>query len=106
MAKTAAVAIAICPQVSAAEGFTGKEFLTWSSVQQRSYLDAQIVMASSIVTRTKQNMANCMADEFYGASGLTDEGFKKLVDTISEYDTYHPSSVLVVVIENVCGAFY
>lgn len=98
--------IGIYPQETVAEGFTGEQFLAWSEADQRGYLDAQIVMASSIVTRSKPEMSQCMADRYYGSSGLTDSGFAQIVATIAQYETYHPSSVLIIVIENACGAFY
>jgi len=101
-----AAALAICPQESLAEGFTGAEFLSWSQAQQRSYVNAQLVMASSIVARAKPDMSQCLADHFYGEQGVTDEQFDALRKTIEDYETYHPSSVLVIVIENTCGTFY
>lgn len=101
-----ATAAAIYPQKTLADGFTGETFLSWSLAEQRGYLDAQIVMASSIVTRAKPAMSQCMADRFYGPEGLTDRGFEEIRTTIAEYQTFHPSSVVVVVIENNCGAFY
>ncbi len=101
-----AVTLATCPQKSLAEGFTGAEFLSWSQAQQRSYVNAQLVMASSIVARAKPAMSQCLADHFYGDQGITDERFDTLRRTIEDYETYHPSSVLEIVIENTCGTFY
>lgn len=97
---------AICPQESKAGGFSGTEFLTWDEGEQRGYLSAQIVMASSIVTRTKPNMAQCMADRYYGDDGLTDAGFEELQGLIRKHPTFHPSSTLVVVLERECGPFF
>ncbi|MEM6890503.1 MAG: hypothetical protein AAF636_20575 [Pseudomonadota bacterium] len=97
---------AFYPQKSVPQKFSGSDFFDWSAAEQRGYLDAQIVMASSIVTRQKPDMAQCMADHFYSQNGLSDKGFQELTETIRQYETYHPSSVLVVVIENRCGAFY
>lgn len=96
----------ICPQISWADGFTGREFLAWSEASQRGYIDAQLVMASSIVTRSKPDYAQCLADHFYSSTGLTDEGFQQIIGRVREYAEYHPSSVLVVVIESECGAFF
>lgn len=88
-----------------ADGFTGAVFLEWETSQQRGYIDAQLVMASTIATRIKPDLSQCLADEFYGPSGLTNDGFELMTDRIREFSEYHPSSVLVVVIENVCGGF-
>lgn len=96
----------IYPQQTSAEAFTGKTFLSWPEEEQRGYLDAQIVMASTIVSRTKPEMSQCMAELYYGSLGLTNEGFASLINRIQEYETFHPSSVLVAVIEKECGSFY
>lgn len=100
------LAAAAYPQKSEAESFTGTEFLGWPETEQRGYVSAQIVMASSIVAREKPTMAQCISDKFYGERGLTQAGFDKIQGAINEYRTYHPSSVVVILIENACGRFY
>lgn len=50
-------------------------------------------------------MSECVAKHFFGTKGLRDEKFNELIETIGDYGTYHPSSILVVVIENACGPF-
>ena len=94
------------PQILLADRFTGEEFARWSEADQRGYIAAQLVMASSIVTREKPAMSQCIADSFYDEDGLSDSGFGTFVSHIDEFRTYHPSSVVVVVIENACGPFY
>ena len=96
----------ICPQKSSADAFTGETFLTWSESQQRSYLNAQLVMASTIVARDKPTMSKCVSDEFFGSSGMTSEAFANAMQSIRDFKTYHPSSVLVILVENACGEFY
>lgn len=97
--------LAICPQVSWAEGFTGQEFLEWSDSNQRNYIETQIVMASSIAARIKPQLSQCITDEFFGSKGLSQDGFSKVLTRVEEFSEYHPSSVLVIVLENTCGAF-
>lgn len=100
-----AIATAFHPQTSLAEGFTGKEFLEWSEKEQRGYLDAQLVMASSIAARIKPPLAACIATSYYGESGLSLDGFRGLISAIGDYGDYHPSTVLVVLIEQACEQF-
>ena len=95
----------IYPQLSWAEGFTGAEFLTWSEVDQRGYISAQLVMASTIAARSQTDMPNCIASSFFDQSGMSASGFQSILATVAEYAEFHPSSVLVVVIENACGPF-
>ena len=96
----------IYPQETSADAFTGETFLTWSENQQRSYLNAQLVMASTIVAREKPTMSQCVSDKFFGSSGMTSEAFTDAMQSIRDFKTYHPSSVLVILIENACGEFY
>lgn len=94
------------PQILSSNEFTGVQFAEWSEADQRGYISTQLVMASSIVTREKPDMSQCMAESFYDDNGLSDSGFEMFRSRISEFEAYHPSSVIVVVIENACGPFY
>lgn len=93
------------PQKSVAEGFTGQEFLQRAAQDQRGYISTQLVMASSIAARIKPSLADCIGREFFDGAGMSDEGFLSIIGRIKEFEAYHPSSVLVVVIENRCGKF-
>jgi len=101
-----AVYASFYPQETRANDFTGSDFLQWSEAQQLSYINAQLVMASSIVARDKPAMSQCVADTFFGDSGITDAKFRDVQSSVTSYATYHPSSILVVLIENACGKFY
>jgi hypothetical protein len=105
LAKTAAVALAICPQKSAAEGFTGKEFLTRSTADQRAFVSTQMVMASTISARIKPDHSACIGEVFFDNLGLSDRGFDTVMQRVREFQSYHPSSVMVIVVEQECGPF-
>lgn len=62
-------------------------------------------MASTIAARIKPPLSDCIADAFFAEVGMTDEGFESITDRIAEFDSYHPSSVILVVIESECGTF-
>ncbi|MDF1804360.1 hypothetical protein [Thalassovita sp.] len=100
-----AVTLATCPQKSLAEGFTGAEFLQQSTQEQRGYVSTQLVMASSIAARIKPSLAECIGRVFFDGSGLSDQGFDMVLARIEEFKAYHPSSVIVVVIESQCEPF-
>lgn len=93
------------PQKVSAEGFTGQEFLTWSETQQRGYLEAQVVMAGTIAARINPELAQCISSEFMSKNGLSASAFSGILGSVAEYETYHPSTLLVVLIEQDCGAF-
>ncbi len=95
----------IYPQKSLANEFTGKQFLKRSAEDQRGYISTQLVMASSIAARIKPSLAECIGEAFFDGTGMADDGFEKVIARIAEFDAYHPSSVIVVVIENQCEPF-
>ena len=99
------VLAAFHPQNSQAEEFTGTDFLQRSSQDQRGYVSTQLVMASSIAARIKPDLADCIGNEFFDGTGMSDKGFEKVMQRVREFQDFHPSSVLVIVIESACGTF-
>ncbi|MGJ8628269.1 MAG: hypothetical protein ACSHXB_15015 [Sulfitobacter sp.] len=93
------------PQETKAEAFTGEAFLQWPEADQKGYISAQVGMAASIAARIKPDVAQCISDTFYRDDGIGELVFETAVERIAEFKSYHPSSVLVVVIENACGPF-
>lgn len=92
-------------ETTAAGAFTGEQFERWPEADQRGYVSTQLVMASTIAARIKPPLSDCIADAFFASGGMTDEGFVSITGRIAEFDSYHPSSVILVVIESECGAF-
>ena len=99
------VLAAFHPQNSQAEEFTGTDFLKRSTQDQRGYVSTQLVMASSIAARIKPELAECIGHEFFDGNGMSDQGFETVMQRVREFKDFHPSSVLVVVIEGACGTF-
>ncbi len=99
------VLAAFHPQNSQAEEFTGTDFLKRSTKDQRGYVSTQLVMASSIAARIKPEMSDCIGETFFNGTGLSDKGFENVMQRVREFQDFHPSSVLVVVIEGACGTF-
>ncbi|MFK7942918.1 MAG: hypothetical protein AB8B85_08425 [Paracoccaceae bacterium] len=104
-ASAVLAAAAMYPQKSSADEFTGADFLSWSDAEQRGYVSTQLVMASSIAARIKPPLATCIGEMFFEGSGMSDNGFDQVIARIREFSGYHPSSVMVIVIENACGRF-
>ena len=96
---------AIYPQKSQADGFNGQVFLERSEQDQRGFISTQMVMASSIAARVDPSLSECIGRVFFDGTGLSESGFQIITRRIAEFPNYHPSSVLVVVIEKACGAF-
>ncbi len=96
---------AFYPQESVADGFTGAEFLTRAEPDQKATISTQLVMASTIAARIKPPLSDCIGKTFFDPQGLKSEAFEAIIDRVREFGEYHPSSVILVVIENRCGKF-
>lgn len=99
------VVTAIYPQKSATETFTGTEFLTWDVEGQNNYIGIAVTMASLIATRTNPPMGQCL-DEWYAASeAVAAERDSEIRAAIARNAEYHPSAVIMLVLEGACGPF-
>ncbi len=93
------------PQISTAEGFTGTEFLTWNPSGQDSYIRTSVTMATFLATRTNPPTATCL-DDWYAASVATSDARHTFIrEKIGKNAEYHPSAVILLVLEEACGAF-
>ncbi|WP_415402427.1 hypothetical protein [Tateyamaria sp. SN3-11] len=100
-----AVVSAFCPQKSAAETFTGAEFLTWPVDGQDNYIGIAVTTASLIATRVNPSTGQCL-DTWYAASedvaAMRDAEIRAVIARNAEY---HPSAVIMLVLEGACGSF-
>ena len=95
----------VCPQETAAEGFTGKDFLGWSTESQNSYIQTAVVMATIVISRSNTTTSHCL-DKWYGLSQpIADERNSFIRNKIARNSEYHPSAVIMVVLEDACGSF-
>lgn len=92
----------IYPQETAAEGFTGEVFATWSRSSQDSYIQTSVMMAGVVLTRIKPSASNCI-DAWYFKEPK-EERNRYISETIVTYTDYHPSGVILAIIEQECGA--
>ena len=100
-----AVAVALYPQKSAAEEFTGTEFLTWQTDAQVNYVRIAEATATIVATRTNPAEATCLDDWFASTPEATTAGTTELLETIGRNTDYHPGAVIVVALERQCGSF-
>ncbi|AZV79057.1 hypothetical protein EBB79_15045 [Parasedimentitalea marina] len=92
---------AIYPQESAAEGFTGSEFTEWSEAGQNNYIETSVTMAGMVFSQTHPSVATCI-NYWYFASASGDSEVKMIRDTVEQYNTAHPSGVILAVILREC----
>lgn len=92
-------------EASAAEEFTGKQFLEWPRDSQNSLITYSITMTAIIGTQTKPEIAKCL-DEWYPLDpAITKARQDLIIKTIGEYPDYHPQAIVLAVVQKQCGYF-
>ena len=85
-----------------AEGFKASEFLKFPQENQRGYISASAMMAGLIATQNVPDQAKCIdrwvADEATRGHPIISEAMKAHGD-------YHPTAVIMSVLQKECGAF-
>ncbi len=97
--------LAICPQVSLAEGFTGETFLTWKTDSQQNYVRISVATATFVATRTNPATATCLDEWFAKDADVSAQRTNELLATISRNSEFHPAAVIVLALERECGSF-
>jgi len=109
--KHLALAIAVIammgfyPQVSEAQGLTGKQFITWERAQQDSYIRISVTMTAVVATRGHSNIAQCI-DEWYSEKTVDEQArHDTFIEAIKKNTIYHPQAVILALIQKQCGSF-
>ena len=93
------------PQVSWAEEFTSAQFMKWSDSAQSAFFQNSVLMASTISARISQSHAKCLNDWYFDYSGRRFERDQVFLDTMAEHPSFHPTAVVLAVIERECGQY-
>lgn len=97
--------MAIYPQESVADGFTGDDFLKWDRSAQDSYFQTSLTMAAIIATETNKPSGDCLADWYLSPDADRDSRNTELRSIIEQNAAFHPSSVIYLVLAEECGPF-
>jgi hypothetical protein len=95
----------VYPQKSAAEGFVGSEFLTWSIEGQDNYIGTAVTMATFVASRTNPETSTCLNTWYAGNEDIAAQRNADIRSAIARNAEYHPSAVILLVLEEACGAF-
>ncbi|MCA8883368.1 MAG: hypothetical protein KDA50_06430 [Rhodobacteraceae bacterium] len=99
----AVTGLAICPQVSLAEGFTGKDFSAWPVESQDSFIQTSVTMAGVVLTQLQPEKSTCI-DKWYIGEGRRAERDAYIRETIIAYSNFHPSGTLLAILVEACGS--
>ncbi|MBO6549073.1 MAG: hypothetical protein JJ964_05570 [Rhizobiales bacterium] len=70
-----------------------------------SFLQTSISMAATVATQVRPKMATCIDNWYFKTNELQDKRNLAIIETMAQYKKFHPTSVLLAYIENVCGKF-
>lgn len=85
-----------------AEEFTGASLLAWEEKQQDWYFQTSVTMASFIAAQNQDSLAQCI-DKWYFEETATKN--VEIRQKLTAFSTYHPSGIILAVIEKACGKF-
>ena len=88
-----------------AEKFTAADFLAWSEASQNSYIQTSITMAAFVGAQNPGERAKCLGDWYLDNPTTQARRNAELRTALRKFPTYHPTSVILAVIEKACGSF-
>lgn len=86
----------------AEEAFKSSKFLTYPAQSQKSYITSSAMMAGLIASQNNRAQAVCIDDWVAQQSG---QGYGPVVEAMRKLPDYHPSAVIVAVLDKACGSF-
>ncbi|WP_193169972.1 hypothetical protein [Nisaea nitritireducens] len=99
-AIAAALVMAVYPQISQAETFTSREFLTWKSESRVAFIGNSVSMVAVVATQFDKEQARCI-NAWH--AGQHNEGYPELLRLLRQYADYHPQGVILSLLQKRCG---
>jgi len=102
VASLSTLVCSVAPGAFAGDGFKASEFLTYPAQSQKSYITSSAMMAGLIASQNNRAQAVCIDDWVAQQSG---QGYGAVVEAMRKLPDYHPSAVIVAVLDKACGSF-
>jgi len=90
------------PQVSTAGEFTANQLLQTSETTQNNYFQVSVTMAAVISAQNKPEQARCINEWYFKNIDTQNLYIRELMQ---EYRNFHPSGVILGILEKTCGEF-
>ncbi|UWQ73602.1 hypothetical protein [Leisingera sp. M658] len=106
-AKGILTALALCPQLSAANGFTSADVLQWEQSAQDSMFQTSIGMLAVVASQMddKAQLAECIDDWYFADPSAKPARNGAIREAMEKFPDYHPQIILFAVVEKECGKF-
>ncbi|MFW8594713.1 hypothetical protein [Cribrihabitans neustonicus] len=106
-AKGILIALVLCPQLSAANGFTSADVLEWEQSAQDSYFNTSVGMVAVVGTQTNfpENIVECLNAWYWPNGSVNADSNASIREAMERFPTLHPQAIVLAVIERECGSF-
>jgi len=94
--------VCIAASAQAQETFKSAKFLTYPAESQKSYIGTAVMMAGVIASQNVPDQASCV-DRW--ATSHESTGYKPVIDAMKRLPEYHPTAVILAVLDKECGSF-
>jgi len=98
-----AALLALYPQESAAQGFDGASFATWSETSKTSFIEASILMAGYAGGQVDPAKGQCFLDWYFGETSKPARR-AEILTAINGLPDFHPSGTILAVLSRACGS--
>ena len=89
------------PHANAQAQEPSAQFLGSGHASQVSYVDTSVLMAIFIVAQDREAKSNCIRNWYFQRKS---ERVSEVVTGVSENPAYHPTAVILALIQQECGA--
>ena len=101
----AALVLSLTGTPAAADKFTSADVLEWSGENQTFYFQTSITMAGAIATQTNPKVARCLNDWYFKDVSKRPKRNEQILAAMRQHREYHPSGVILAVLQKACGSF-
>ena len=87
------------------KSFTSSDVLSWDTESQDWYFETNISMAGIIASQNPTDHAECINDWYFESAETRESAHAEIREVMKQYETHHPGTVVIAVLERVCGSF-
>lgn len=102
LASLSAIVCILAQETHAKESLTSARFLQYSAEAQRNYIVTSSIMAGLVASQNRKTQTECIND---WAAQNAASGFEPVIATMKKHPQFHPSGVIIAVLQKACGSF-
>lgn len=95
----------VCSPAEGAESYTSREFLERPQEAQDGYIQISMTMVGVVAARANPDVATCIDNWYLADDARMAAANDHIRAAIRQYADFHPSAVIMAVVEEQCGEF-